>query len=232
MGICLGFRSLSKESTYKVKPIEIFEILKSAANPEKAASMSAYMREQFPFLGIPTPERKKLCREFLKTQKSLDWKFIFRCWKMPEREYQYLAIDCLIKFKKQLTPADITNLQRLVTEKSWWDSVDALDAIVGDVALRYSEVNDILLQWSVHENMWLRRVAIDHQLTRKDKTDVKLLEQIILNNFGSDEFFINKAIGWSLREYSKTNADWVRDFIENHKNKMSALSVREGSKYL
>ena len=133
--------------------MEIIDVLKSAANPEKATSMSAYMREQFPFLGIPTPERKKLCHEFLKAQKSLDWKFIFCCWELPQREYQYLAIDCLVKLKKQLTLDDIPNLQKLVTEKSWWDSVDALDAIVGDIALRYTEVNDILLQWSVHENM-------------------------------------------------------------------------------
>jgi 3-methyladenine DNA glycosylase AlkD len=84
----------------------------------------------------------------------------------------------------------------------------------------------------VDENIWLRRIAIDHQLARKDKTDTALLEQIIVNNLGQREFFINKAIGWSLREYSKTNPDWVRGFIEQHKDGLSPLSVREGSKYL
>ena len=211
---------------------DIFETLKAAANPQKAAAMRAYMRDQFAFLGIPTPERKRLCRDFLKAQRAVNWAFAFRCWEMPEREYQYLAIDCLAELKSQLTPADIPNLQRLITAKSWWDTVDALDVIAGDVALRYGEVNEVLLRWSVSDNIWLRRVAIDHQLNRKDKTDAALLERIIENNFGSGEFFIDKAIGWSLRSYSKTNPDWVRAFIEKNRDRMAPLSVREGSKYL
>ena len=212
--------------------MSIFETLKSAADPGQAVGMSAYMRDQFAFLGIPTPERKKLCLDFLKTQKALDWDFIFQCWDQPEREYQYLAIDCLTKLKAQLISADIPNIQRLITTRSWWDTVDALDVIVGGIALQHPEVNDILLQWSTDDNIWLRRTAIDHQLTRKDKTDTVLLERILLNNFGQDEFFINKAIGWSLRDYSKTNPGWVREFIRRHRDKMASLSVREGSKYL
>jgi len=212
--------------------MDIFEILKAAADPEQAAKMSAYMRDQFAFIGIPTPERKKLCKDFLKTLKSVDWTFIFKCWEQPEREFQYLAMDCLIKLKPQLTPADIPNIKRLITTKSWWDTIDGLDVIVGDIAMRYAQVNDTLLQWSTDDNIWLRRTAIDHQLTRKEKTDTALLEQILLNNFGQTEFFINKAIGWSLRDYSRTDPDWVREFIKKHKDKMAPLSIREGSKYL
>ena len=196
--------------------------------------MSAYMRHKFPFLGIPMPERKKLSREFLKTvyKKTVDWTFVFKCWQLPEREYQYLAVDYLTKVKPVLTLADIPEFQSLITTKSWWDTVDALVTIVGDIALRYPQVDDILILWSTDDNIWLRRSAIDHQLTRKEKTNTALLELIILNNLGQEEFFINKAIGWSLREFSKTNPDWVRGFIEKHKSKMSPLSVREGSKYL
>ena len=194
--------------------------------------MSAYMRGQFAFLGIPTPERKRLCRDFLKTQKAVDWAFLFKCWEQPEREYQYLAIDCLAKLKSHLMPDDVPNIKRLITTKSWWDTVDALDVIVGDIALRYAEVNETFLAWSVDDNIWLRRTAIDHQLTRREKTDTALLEQILLNNFGQDEFFIDKAIGWALRDYSKTNPEWVRDFIEKYKDRMSPLSIREGSKYI
>ena len=136
------------------------------------------------------------------------------------------------KVKSKLTPDDIPNLRRLITEKSWWDTVDGLDVIVGDIALRCTEVNEILLQWSACDNIWLRRTAIDHQLLRKDKTDPVLLERILVNNFGQNEFFINKAIGWSLREYSKTNPDWVRGFIARHKEKLSPLSIKEASKYI
>jgi 3-methyladenine DNA glycosylase AlkD len=214
--------------------MDIFELFASASNPEKAKPMSAYMRCMFPFLGIQKPERRDLSREFLKNadKNNVDWNFIFKCWKLPEREYQYLAIDYLIKIKSCLTQADISNLQTLITTKSWWDTVDSLDVVVGDIALSYPEVNDTLILWSTDDNIWLRRTAINHQLTRKGKTNTALLERIILNNLGQEEFFINKAIGWSLREFSKTNPDWVRKFIEKHKSKMSPLSVREGSKYI
>ncbi|MCL2677727.1 MAG: DNA alkylation repair protein [Clostridiales bacterium] len=212
--------------------MDVIETMRAAADPAQAAGMSAYMRDQFPFLGIPAPQRRRLCRSFLKAQKAVDWEFIFKCWELPEREFQYLAADCLVKLKARLSAEDVPHLRRLIITKSWWDTVDALDMIVGEIALRHPQVNETLLQWSVDENIWLRRAAIDHQLARREKTDAALLERILLNNLGSDEFFINKAIGWSLREYSKTDPGWVRDFMAGHKEKMAPLSMREGSKYL
>ncbi len=214
--------------------MDIFETLKAAADPEKAKSMSAYMRDQFAYLGIPTPVRKKLTKDYFKTvdKTVVDWDFVYKCWQLPEREFQYLACEYLSKVAALLTPSDIPNLRELIITKSWWDTVDSLDMVVGDIALRHPEVNQILLQWSVDENIWLRRTAIDHQLQRRDKTDIKLLGEIIKNNFGQTEFFINKAIGWALREYSKTNPEWVRSFIDRHQDKMAKLSVREASKYI
>jgi 3-methyladenine DNA glycosylase AlkD len=214
--------------------MDIFEIFRAAANPEKAAPMSAYMRDRFLFLGIPTPERKKLSRDLLKSlsKKPVDWNFIFECWGQPEREFQYVAMDCLSKQSSILTPTDIPKLRGLVVTKPWWDTIDGLDRIIGGIALRFPEVNATLLEWSLDENFWLRRIAIDHQLLRKDKTDVALLEAILINNFGQTEFFINKAIGWALRDYSKTNPDWVRDFVEKHRREMAPLSIREASKYI
>jgi len=88
------------------------------------------------------------------------------------------------------------------------------------------------LAWSTDDNIWLRRVAIDHQLLRKQHTDTALLETIICNNLGQKEFFINKAIGWALRDYSKTNPEWVQGFIGRHRHEMAKLSLREASKYL
>ena len=212
----------------------IFESFRAAADREKAIQMSAYMRDQFPYLGIPTPERRKLSRDYVKFigKTAADWGFIFTCWEQTEREFQYLACDVLDKVKPALTPADIPNLRQIAVTKSWWDTVDCLDFIVGGIALRYPAINETLLNWSKDENIWLRRIAIDHQLLRKDKTDPILLEQIIVNNLGQTEFFINKAIGWSLRAYSKTNPGWVRAFIEKYRDRLAPLSVREGSKYL
>ena len=67
---------------------------------------------------------------------------------------------------------------------------------------------------------------------RKDKTNTNLLEQKIVNSFGSDEFFINKAIGWSLRNYYRTNLVWVINFIIKYRTLMNKLSIKEASKYL
>ena len=103
---------------------------------------------------------------------------------------------------------------------------------IGALALKDPNVNKILLEWSLDENIWLRRIAIDHQLLRKEKTNAELLEKILKNNLGQAEFFINKAIGWALRDYSKTNPEWVKNFIEENKEKMAKLSIKEASKYL
>ena len=214
--------------------MDIFDIFRKAADPEKAAQMSAYMRDQFPFLGISSPERKRLSRDFLKSKKreAPDWEFVFKCWEQPEREFQYLAVDYLDKISPALTPCDVPNLQKLIVTKSWWDTVDGLDTIAGDIALRYPEVNATLLAWSSEENIWLRRAAIDHQRLRKERTDTNLLEKIIVNNLGRTEFFINKAIGWALRDYSKTDPEWVRCFLDKYSGKMAPLSIREASKYI
>ncbi|MDR2782619.1 MAG: DNA alkylation repair protein [Treponema sp.] len=211
----------------------IFEIFRAVADPEKATAMSAYMRNMFPFLGIPAPERRRLSRDFLKAaaKHDVDWDFVFKCWWQPEREFQYLATDYLEKVKSKMTYDDIPKLRDLAVQKSWWDTVDCIDGIVGDIALRCPETNAILLDWSVDGTFWLRRIAIDHQLARKEQTNVDLLERILVNNLGQTEFFINKAIGWSLREYSKTNPDWVRSFVERYQSRMAPLSIREASKY-
>ena len=216
--------------------MDIFNVFREAANAEQAVKMSAYMREQFIFLGIPKPERVKLSHDFIKTMAKVkyapDWDFCFKCWEQPEREFQYLAKDYLAKITAALTVDDIPNFRQLVVTKSWWDTVDGIDTIIGDIALRFPQVNETLLAWSLDGNIWLRRIAIDHQLLRKDRTDTGLLAQIIANNLGQTEFFINKAIGWSLREYSKTNPGWVRGFIDEHRAVMSSLSIREAGKYI
>jgi len=214
--------------------MDIFETFRAAANPGQAAQMSAYMRGQFEYLGIKTPDRRLLSRDFLKNsdKKSVDWDFVFKCWGQPEREFQYLAVDYLLKRKSLFAPDDVPRIKKLALTKSWWDTVDSLDVLIGEIALRHSEVNETILEWSVDGNFWLRRLAIDHQLTRKEKTDAALFERILVNNLGQKEFFINKAIGWSLREYSKADPAWVRGFIERYRDRMAPLSIKEGSKYI
>ena len=213
---------------------ELVNELKAVANPDDAVAMKAYMKNKFEFLGVKTPARRKLTKTFLKQQTNLviDWNFINEAWNYPYRELQYTALDYLEIRKKLLTPSDLPNLKKLAQTKSWWDTIDFLDRLVGSIIARFPETKEIILAWSCDEDIWLRRLAIDHQLLRKEETDTELLEKILVNNLGQTEFFINKAIGWALRDYSKTNPDWVRDFIERYRAEMAALSIREGSKYL
>lgn len=196
--------------------------------------MAKYMKNQFPFLGLKKPDRTALSKGFLnekKKDKEIDWDFIFRCYELPEREFQYLAIDYMSKVANLFQPDDMKRIEKLITTKSWWDTVDAISPIVGHIAMKYPEIKEtILTKWMESDNIWLKRVSILFQLKYKDKTDTEFLEKAILKNANTNEFFINKAIGWALREYSKTNKEWVRSFIEN--NKLSKLSVREGSKYI
>ncbi len=161
----------------------------------------------------------------------MDWDFIFKCYDMPEREFQYLAIDYMDKVKDLFKPDHMEKIEKLITTKSWWDTVDYINRIVGYIAMKYPRIKETTIErWIYSDNIWLKRVSIIFQLKYKGKTDTEFLKKAILYNSQTDEFFINKAIGWALREYSKTNKEWVRDFIEN--NELSQLSVKEGSKYL
>lgn len=214
--------------------MDIFQILYDNRNDENAYYMAKYMKNRYPFLGINKPERVLLSKEFLKIRKSdikIDWEFIFKCYDMPEREFQYLAIDYMDKIKDLFVPDDVRNIQKLIMTKSWWDTVDYISKIVGHIAMKYPEVKyNIIRHWIYSDNIWLKRVSILFQLKYKEKTDKDFLKEAIVNNSQTEEFFINKAIGWALREYSKTNKKWVKNFIEN--NKLSKLSIKEGSKYL
>jgi len=213
----------------------IFESLLALRDEKRAPQMSAYMRNQFPFLGIASAPRKAAYKKIFATakkEKIVDFDFVDQCFKREEREFQYTGVDYLLAIQDCLVPENLPKLKQYIQTKSWWDTVDGLDGVVGSIVQRYPECKPILLEWSVADDIWLRRVAIDHQLGFKSKTDTVLLEEIIKNNLNQKEFFINKAIGWSLRDFSKTNPDWVRAFISAHKDDLSSLSIREGSKYV
>lgn len=214
---------------------EIKAVFEANADAGNAVKMSEYMRNQFTFYGIQSQKRREITKDFIKVakkSKAIDWEFLDYCWNDEHREMQYFVLDYLEAMQKYLTYEDIPRLYRYIKTKQWWDTIDFLDKITGNIAFVDERVNDLMLEWSTDEDIWLRRIAIDHQNGRKEKTNTVLLEKILLNNLGTNEFFINKAIGWSLREYSKTNPGWVRSFIENNRDKMSNLSIREASKYL
>ena len=217
------------------KYFDIKKRFEEKEDKENAAQMAKYMRNQFVFYGLPTPKRKAVYKDFLKEEKKsgqIDWAFLDRCYEDEHREFQYLVCDYLTVMDNFLAYDDIPRIKAYIKCKSWWDTTDSLDRVIGQIGLRDSRVDALMLEWSLDDDFWVRRVAIDHQLCRKEKTNTELLEKILVNNFESDEFFINKAIGWSLRDYSKTNPEWVRAFVEKHADRMSKLSVKEAGKYI
>lgn len=203
--------------------INIIEEFRQYKNEENAEKQAAYLRHQFEFIGLKTPERRLLAKDFLKEKKAdkqIDWELVFEFWNLPEREFQYLALDYLHQMKKWLIFDDMEKIKKLTVSKSWWDTVDALDELVGHLLLTgrkqatendstaYEQVKTLVKEWAQAENFWVRRIAIDCQLSFKNQTDLELLsyniEKNLLGSSFADEFFITKAIGWALRDLAKT----------------------------
>lgn len=211
----------------------LYNLLSKYADTERAKKMSAYMKNQFSFLGIQTPQRRQMLKPlFDRKEDNVDWAFVRQCWDNSYREMQYAALDYLNFHKKCLTPSDLPRLKALALNKPWWDTIDTIAMLVGEIVTNNPNYQDLMLNWANDRNIWLRRIAIEHQLLCKEKMNTVLLENIITANLNQTEFFINKSIGWALRDYSKTDPAWVRQFIETHRGEMSELSIKEAGKYL
>lgn len=194
------------------------------------------MRDQFPFFGIKSPQRKALMKQFLAEHGPMPIaeaeEILLSLWAQPERECQYVAMDQLDKVRKKLPSSTIALVETLLTTKSWWDTVDLLASHdVGYFFKHYPETQSVYLpQWRQSDNLWLRRTAILFQLHYKKQTDEALLFEIVRENLGATEFFINKAIGWALRNYSKVNETAVVTFVKN--TDLAPLSEKEALKWL
>jgi 3-methyladenine DNA glycosylase AlkD len=215
--------------------LSLKKLLEQNANPAQAAPMKKYMRDQFEYLGIKSPQMAELQREFIKEHglppiEGLD-QIARELWSLPYREFQYTAISLLGKLEKKLEPESITTVEYLLVTKSWWDTVDTLAGhTVGAQFKRFPKVKaKYLKKWRKSENFWLRRTTLLFQLGYKEETDFDLLCEIIQENLGSDEFFINKAIGWALRQYAWINPAPVKKFVGATKE-LSPLSRKEALK--
>jgi 3-methyladenine DNA glycosylase AlkD len=213
---------------------KIVDTLKSAGDPDKAIPMKAYMKHQFDFLGIKSPERRELSKPLLR-KNSLPatdqiWPVIRELWILPQREFQYFAMELIEKYNENMNKRWIDHYEYLIVHKSWWDTVDFVAInLVGQYFIRFPEmIPEKTGKWMKSGDIWLQRSCLLFQLKYKKNTDTDLLVSFILPLSVSSEFFIKKAIGWSLREYSKTDPDWVQSFILNHE--LPALSKKEGLK--
>ena len=180
------------------------------ANEDNAIQMAKYLRNQFVFYGLKSPARRDAYHQILKDEKKkkqIDWDLLDQAWNDKHREMQYFVCDYLLAMEKYVSYDDLFKIEHYVRTKQWWDTIDSLMKLYGYVGLKDQRVDQLMLDWSKDPDKWVRRVAIEHQLLRKDRINTALLSQILENNLESDEFFINKAIGWALRDYSKTNPE-------------------------
>ena len=218
-----------------MKLLDLITDLEENRNELLAESMSKYMQDKFRFLGVRGATRTEIYKKYFpdaRKTKTIDWDFVENCWNKEEREFQYVVVYYLKAMQKFLKREDISRLKYLIVTKSWWDTVDLLAKVIGSLVIRIEGYDQIMLEWSKDSNIWLKRVAILYQLSLKEKVDKQILERILVGNLGDSEFFINKAIGWALRDYSKYNPEWVREFIKKNKDNMANLSIREASKYI
>ncbi len=205
-------------------------------NPENSIPMKRYMKNRFEFYGMKSPERKIITRDFIKNHgrpSGLDVSdFLQKLWGQPYRELHYFGLDVLEYYVKIQQISDVDLFRFLITTKSWWDTVDWLATRIVGVHLKNhpDEIDFVHRSWMDSNNMWLQRVCILFQLKYKQNTDLKLLFKTIEKLKDSDEFFIQKAIGWALREYSKTDPEIVIRFVKNHS--LKPLSHREALKVI
>ncbi len=212
--------------------IHILELeLKRNSNTKIAKEQKAYMRNQFEFCGIKTPLRREiqkpfLAKSYLPPKTDLE-EIVKTLWNKPQREYQFIAQELVFNYTQQFDKNDIALLEFMVTHKSWWDTVDYIAVkLIGAYFTRFpGQLDNYIDRWLASGNIWLQRCCLLYQLKSKAKMDTQRLQYIIQKLLGSKEFFINKAIGWVLREYSRTNPKWVMDFTEN--NVLANLSRRE-----
>ncbi|GAA4108483.1 DNA alkylation repair protein [Knoellia locipacati] len=216
--------------------------LRTGADPERAVGQQRYMKSAMPFLGLTSPGRRQLVRPVLADPGlRLDSRATFESavrslWdEAVFREERYAALDLLRHraYRSWRDPDVMPLVEHLVVTGAWWDLVDETSAVVGEVLLDDPEGEGLRMRdWSERENLWLRRSAIISQLRHKDRTDTELLEAVIEPNLDDHEFFIRKAIGWALRQYSRTDPVWVQSFVDRHTHRLSGLSRREALKHL
>ena len=218
-----------------IKPL--IHYFQAHADPEQARGMSAYLRHQFQFFGIKAPQRVLLSRAYLNTHGQPSelieqLKLARACYQAPYRELQYFVQDWLKPQAKRLGPEHLPLIEELIQTQPWWDTVDFLaPTLVGAILSKDRALwEDYPERWIHHESLWLRRSAIIFQLKYKERTEDEVLLRYCLSQAQEREFFIQKAMGWALRERSKTRPQLIRDFVSAHE--LPALTRREALKWL
>lgn len=209
----------------------------ATGDAERAVAQQAYMKSAMPYYGLKLPEVRSICRElFADTSLTCDeWRaLVLELWRGARRREERYAAQFLLTMKRHkdcLTPRDMPMLEEMVLTGAWWDLVDELAMVIGDLLERYpKQMRPLMRRWSTDSNLWKRRVSIICQLRFKLATDLDLLYSNIEPNLGDRNFFIRKAIGWALRQYAWTDPHEVARYVRANETRLSGLSKREALK--
>lgn len=228
----------SKIFNQRVYLADLEKLFRQHGKQERAEGAKAYMRDQFDYIGLDTTTRRHLQTEFHKAHplppKEKLESLVKALWKSPHREMQYFAMELYEKYKKQISAKDIPAFEMMITNKSWWDTVDFVaPKLIGVLHQNFPELQERnCKRWMKSKNIWLMRAAIIHQNLYKKKTNEVLLFKLISQCMDHEDFFIRKAIGWSLRQYARTNPSAVKKFVLANKSKLSMLSQKEALKHV
>ncbi|SDD99487.1 3-methyladenine DNA glycosylase AlkD [Massilia sp. PDC64] len=214
---------------------EIAGVLAPLADPARAVAMRAYMLDQFAFLGLPAPVRRAAAKPLVARPWASPHALLEaagRLWQRPEREYRYTAIDLLARHRRMLSPAHVADLRALLVMDPWWDTVDGLAGVLGEVLFADRTAGQPMMDaWIADASFWVRRAAMLHQLGWRLETDRDRLFGYAAALAAEQEFFIRKAIGWALRDYARWDGAAVRAFVAAHEDVLSSLSRREALKH-
>lgn len=216
---------------------ELESAFSKAGDTTRAAGQKKYLRNQFEFFGLTSPERRNLQKPIFTKHPIKEYQelvdTVHEMWMKEERDFQHSAIQLWIKYEKMWTLDTLEEFRRCITTKSWWDTVDDLASnCVGKLISSHPELQKDMNEWIEDENLWTRRTAIIHQLKYKNKTNEEMLFRFCKDRASENDFFIRKAIGWALRQYAKTKSEQVKEFCAENKEILSPLSYKEATKYL
>jgi len=225
---------------YRIDPEDyvrnIDDLFKRNQHPEDALEMKRYMQGKFDFYGIKAPIRRKLVQDYMKKNQRPAYAdlsaVVKKFWECPQREHQYFASELVEKYRSDFDREIIDLLEFMIVNKPWWDTVDMIaKKLVGHYFKLYPGQRDKYIdKWISYDELWLQRTALLFQLGYKEETDVNLLFYIIQNLQDNEEFFIQKAIGWALRDYSKLEPEVVREFVDGRE--LSKFAYKEATKRL
>ena len=210
----------------------------AAADATKAAGMQAYMKSTMPYHGVNSPQVDVICKKVFAEHPFAsceEWRAaILELWRgarFREERYAAVRLVSLKRHRECWSPDLMPLLEEMIVSGAWWDYVDALAQVVGELLRSHpKEIKPLMRAWSRDSNLWKRRVSIICQLAFKRDTDVKLLYANIEPNLADRDFFIRKAIGWALRQYAWTNPKEVARYVHEHEAQLSGLSRREALK--